>query len=78
MLAVSGPVYFVLFNVFMVLFFLEALQTYTFAQRVSIFIGYGVWVIFGWFVVRKRTTKKEEQRVIATIENLKRIQGALS
>jgi hypothetical protein len=29
-------------------------------------------------VVRKRTTKKEEQRVIATIENLKRIQGALS
>ncbi|SKC72871.1 hypothetical protein [Ohtaekwangia koreensis] len=78
MLAVSGPVYFVSFNLFMVLFFLEALQTYTIAQRVSIFIGYGAWVIFGWFVVRKRTTKKEEQRVIATIENLKRIQGALN
>lgn len=76
-LAVSGPVYFVSFNVLMILFFIEALNDFSVLQRVAIGIAYCGWVVYGWFVVRRRTIEKEVQRMRLTIENLQKISMAL-
>jgi hypothetical protein len=76
-LTVSGPVYFVSFNVLMILFFVEALNDFTVLQRMSIGVVYTGWIIYGWFVVRRRTIEKETQRIRHTIENLQRISKAL-
>ena len=76
-LAVSGPVYFIAFNILMVLLFLEALQDFSVWQRIAIGIGYIVWILYGWFVVRKRTIEKEAQRIRYTIQNLQKIGVAL-
>lgn len=76
-LAVSGPVYFVSFNVLMIVFFVEALNDFTVLQRVAIGIAYTAWIVYGWFVVRRRTIEKEAQRIQQTIENLQKIGMAL-
>lgn len=76
-LAVSGPVYFISFNIFMVLFFMEALSDFSVSQRIAFGIGYTAWILYGWFVVRKRTIEKEAQRIRLTIENLQKISMAL-
>jgi hypothetical protein len=76
-LAISGPVYFVSFNVLMIAFFVEALNDFTVLQRVAIGVAYTAWIIYGWFVVRRRTIEKEAQRIRQTIENLQKISVAL-
>jgi hypothetical protein len=76
-LAVSGPVYFVSFNILMILVFIEVLNDFSVLQQVAIGIGYTAWILYGWFIVRKRTVEKEAQRIRLTIENLQKISGAL-
>lgn len=76
-LAVSGPVYFISFNILMVLVFVEVLSDFSVLQQMAIGIGYTAWILYGWFIVRKRTIKKETQRIRLTIENLQKISGAL-
>ena len=77
-LTVSGLVYFVSFNILMVLFFIEALHDFTVWQKVAFGIAYTAWILYGWFVVRKRTIQKEAQRIRHTIENLQKINIALT
>lgn len=76
-LAVSGPVYFISFNILMALFFIEALRDFTVLQQAAIGIGYAAWVLYGWFVVRRRTVQKEAERIRLTIQNLHKISIAL-
>lgn len=76
-LMVSGPVYFISFNILMVLFFMEALHDFTIWERVAFGVGYTAWIVYGWFVVRRRTIQKEAQRIRLTIENLQKISMAL-
>jgi hypothetical protein len=76
-LMVSGPVYFISFNALMVLFFVEALHDFTIWERVAFGVGYTAWILYGWFVVRKRTIQKEVQRIRLIIENLQKISMAL-
>lgn len=76
-LAVSGPVYFISFNILMILVFSEALNDFSVLQQMAIGIGYTAWILYGWFIVRKRTIEKEAQRIRLTIENLQKISGAL-
>jgi hypothetical protein len=76
-LAVSGPVYFISFNILMVLFFVEALRDFTVLQQAAIGIGYTAWIVYGWFVVRRRTIQREAERIRLTIENLQKISMAL-
>ncbi len=76
-LAVSGPVYFISFNILMGLFFVEALRDFTVLQQVAIGVGYTAWIVYGWFVVRRRTIQKEAERIRLTIENLQKISMAL-
>jgi hypothetical protein len=76
-LMVSGPVYFISFNILMVLFFMEALNDFAVWQRMAFGIAYTAWILYGWFVIRRRTIQKESQRIRLTIENLQKISATL-
>jgi hypothetical protein len=70
---ISGPVYFLLFNICMGVFLIDVGASYPVWLRVLVVAGYITWLVVGWFIVRKKVIYNECQRITGIINNLKGI-----
>jgi hypothetical protein len=77
LIRISGPVYFLLFNISMGVFLIDVLVSYPAWLRILIVAGYFIWIAAGWLIVRKKVIQNEYQRISEIINNLKGIGDAL-
>ncbi|MDJ1468581.1 hypothetical protein QNI19_25715 [Cytophagaceae bacterium DM2B3-1] len=76
-LHIHGNFYIIVLNVCMVLLGIEILKTESATVHWVSGIGYTLWTIVCWFVIRKRILYKEYQQIITTIQLLQKNRGIL-
>ncbi|PZR39073.1 MAG: hypothetical protein DI538_07735 [Azospira oryzae] len=73
MIATSGPIYFIFFNLLMGLFFADTLAGYNSSTIAVIIILYISWIILAWFIIRRKIQAREYDRIQSAIDNLKKL-----
>ena len=71
LIRVNFPLYYVLLNGAFGLYFIEILGMMPLIQRLVCLILYCAWMLYAYFILGKRTLKKEDDRLQAIISNLK-------
>ena len=78
LIRVNIPLYYVLLNVAFSLYFIEILGHFSLLGRITALSLYTAWVLFAYFVLGKRTLRKEDERLEMIIGNLRTIQQQLT
>lgn len=75
---VNGPVYFLLLNGAFGLYFIEILGQMSLSSRIISLVVYTCWMLYAYFVLGKRTLRREEGRLNEIIGGLRRYQNQLA
>lgn len=72
------PVYFLLLNIAMGIYFIEVLGGRPILNVLILLAIYFGWILFAWFYIGKRKAKKENMRLQQIIDELKNIEAQLN
>ncbi|KAB7731137.1 hypothetical protein F5984_10015 [Rudanella paleaurantiibacter] len=78
LIRINGPVYFLLLNGAFGLYFIEILGRMPLLGRTIALIVYTGWMLYAYFVLGKRTLRREDKRLTEIIGGLRRYQNQLS
>jgi hypothetical protein len=78
LIRINGPVYYLLLNGAFGLYFIEILGLMPLASRIVVLTLYVLWMLFAYFVLGKRTIRKEDDRLNEIINNLRQQQQQLT
>jgi amino acid permease len=77
LIRINGPVYFLLLNGALGMYFIEILGLMPLTSRIIVLALYIIWMLFSYFVLGKRTIRKEDDRLNEIIDNLRQQQQQL-
>ncbi len=72
------PVYFIMLNLAMGIYFIEVLGGRPILNVLILLAIYFGWILFAWFYIGKRKAKKEHMRLQQIIDELKSIEAQLN
>jgi hypothetical protein len=78
LIRINLPVYYLLLNGAFALYFIEILGLLPMITRLVVLAAYIAWMLFVWFVLGKRSLRREETRLNGLISNLRGQQAQLN